>query len=107
VQKKGATLRERVLKIVLVLGGCCFGPQFIPSLAVYWIRTFGNGRDYDDGLLCRLGISMPIVVRNPSAHRSLIAFAAWPSFADAVVMSLLGFEETCGAVVNPGIPVTM
>lgn len=38
------------------------------------------------------GIFPLIAVRNPSAHRSLIAFTAWPSFAHAVVMSRLGLE---------------
>jgi hypothetical protein len=32
-------------------------------------------------------------VRNPSAHRSLIAFTAWSSFAHAVVMSAIGFQR--------------
>jgi hypothetical protein len=31
-------------------------------------------------------------VRNPSAHRSLIAFTAWSSFAHAVVMSAIGLQ---------------
>ncbi len=39
-----------------------------------------------------LGIFLLIAVRNPSAHRSLIAFAAWSSFAHAVAMSILGLE---------------
>ena len=39
-----------------------------------------------------LGIFLLIAVRNPSAHRSLIAFAAWSSFAHAAVMSILGLE---------------
>jgi len=44
------------------------------------------------GLYFTLGIFLLMAVRNPSAHRSLIAFAAWSSFAHAVVMSVLGFE---------------
>jgi hypothetical protein len=44
------------------------------------------------GLYFALGIFLLIAVRNPSAHRSLIAFAAWSSFAHAVVMSPLGLE---------------
>lgn len=44
------------------------------------------------GLYFALGIFLLIAVRNPSAHRSLIAFAAWSSFAHAVVMSVLGLE---------------
>ena len=39
-----------------------------------------------------LGLFLLIAVRNPSAHRSLIAFAAWSSFAHAVAMSILGLE---------------
>jgi hypothetical protein len=39
-----------------------------------------------------LGVFLLIAARNPGAHRSLIAFAAWSSFAHAVVMSALGFE---------------
>jgi hypothetical protein len=39
-----------------------------------------------------LGIFLLIAVRNPAAHRSLIAFAAWSSFAHAVTMSIQGLE---------------
>jgi len=39
------------------------------------------------GLYCTLGIFLLIADGNSSAHRSLIAFAAWSSFAHAVVMS--------------------
>ncbi|PYX45273.1 MAG: hypothetical protein DMG79_19625 [Acidobacteria bacterium] len=39
-----------------------------------------------------LGIFLLIAVRNPSAHRSVIAFAAWSSFAHAVTMSIQGLE---------------
>jgi len=35
-------------------------------------------------LYVALGIFMLIAVRSPSEHRSLIAFAAWSSFAHAV-----------------------
>jgi hypothetical protein len=43
-------------------------------------------------LYVALGIFLLIAVRNPSAHRSLIAFAAWSSSAHAVAMSILGLE---------------
>ena len=43
-------------------------------------------------LYVALGIFLLIAVRNPSANRSLIAFAAWSSFAHAVAMSILGLE---------------
>lgn len=40
-------------------------------------------------LYATLGVFLLLAVRNPSAHRNLIAFAAWSSFAHATVMSLL------------------
>jgi hypothetical protein len=43
-------------------------------------------------LYVTLGVFLLIAVRNPSAHRSVIAFAAWSSFAHAVAMSILGLE---------------
>ena len=39
-----------------------------------------------------LGIFLLVTVRNTSAHRSLIAFTAWSSFAHAVTMSIQGLE---------------
>jgi ABC-type sugar transport system permease subunit len=42
-------------------------------------------------LFVTLGIFLLIAVHNPSAHRNLIAFAAWSSFAHSVVMSVLVF----------------
>jgi len=40
-------------------------------------------------LYATLGVFLLLAARNPSAHRSLIAFTAWSSFAHAAVMSLL------------------
>lgn len=37
-------------------------------------------------LYVTLGVFLLAAVRNPSAHRSLIAFTAWSSFAHAAVM---------------------
>jgi len=39
-----------------------------------------------------LGIFLLMAVRNPSANRSLIAFAAWSSFAHGAVMAVLAFQ---------------
>jgi ABC-type Fe3+-siderophore transport system permease subunit len=39
-----------------------------------------------------LGVFLIIAVRNPSAHTSLIGFAAWSSFAHAATMSSLGLK---------------
>jgi hypothetical protein len=45
-------------------------------------------------LYATLGVFLLLAARNPSAHRSLIAFTAWSSFAHASVMAVqayLGF----------------
>jgi ABC-type Fe3+-siderophore transport system permease subunit len=44
-------------------------------------------------LYVTLGILLLVAARNPSANRSLIAFAAWSSFAHAIVMTILAFQN--------------
>jgi len=49
-------------------------------------------------------------LRNPSAHRSLIAFAVWSSFAHPAIMSALGFEiasQRVGLVVASAVLVVI
>lgn len=85
--------RESVLKVVLLLAGLLFSAALYPL-----IGGLMHPADSDTGdtmmmsLYFALGIFLLIAVRNPSAHRSLIAFAAWSSFAHAVTMSTQGFE---------------
>jgi hypothetical protein len=86
-------IRERALKAVLVLVGLLFCAAILPAIG--GLRDPGNSDTGDTmmmGLYFTLGIFLLLAVRNPSAHRSLIAFAAWSSFAHAAVMSTLGFE---------------
>lgn len=52
--------------------------------------TLRNWRYDDDGPLFHARYFSTHRGTNPSAHRSLIAFAAWSSFAHAVVMSAPG-----------------
>ncbi|HYL86735.1 MAG TPA: DUF6632 domain-containing protein [Candidatus Angelobacter sp.] len=83
-------IRERALKAVLVLVGLLFLAGVYPIAVDLWQ---GNPADTGDdmmmGLYVTLGVFLFLAVRNPAAHRSLIAFAAWSSFAHAVVMSAL------------------
>ena len=86
-------LRERALKIVLVVVGLFFWAAIYPAIGGLLDPAHSDtGDTVMMGLYVALGIFLLIAVRNPSAHRSLIAFAAWSSFAHAVVMSVLGFE---------------
>ena len=85
--------RGRALKVVLVLIGLLFCAGVYPL-----IGGLLHPADSDTGdtmmmsLYFTLGIFLLIAVRNPSAHRSLIAFAAWSCFAHAVTMSIQGLE---------------
>jgi hypothetical protein len=85
--------RERLLKVVLMLVGLLLTASAYPL-----IGSLLHPSDSDTGdtmmfsLYAALGIFLLIAVRNPRAHRSLIAFAAWSSFAHAVAMSVLALE---------------
>src|SRR5437764_12658104 len=85
--------RERVLKVVLVLVGLLFSAGVYPLIgSLLHPADSDNGDTMMLSLYVALGVFLLISVRNPSAHRSLIAFAAWSSFAHAVAMSILGLE---------------
>jgi uncharacterized membrane protein YoaK (UPF0700 family) len=82
--------RERVLKVVLVLVGLLFSAGIYPLTMSLWKM---NKSDYGDDMMLSLyftlGIFLLMAVRNPSANRSLIGFAAWSSFAHGAVMAVL------------------
>ncbi len=82
--------RERALKVVLVLVGLLFSAGIYPLTMSLWKM---NESDYGDDMMLSLyvalGIFLLLAVRNPSANRSLIAFAAWSSFAHGAVMAVL------------------
>jgi len=82
--------RERALKVVLVLVGLLFSAGIYPLTMSLWKM---NKSDYGDDMMLSLyftlGIFLLMAVRNPSANRSLIGFAAWSSFAHGAVMAVL------------------
>jgi hypothetical protein len=82
--------RERALQVALVLVGLFFVAAVYPTVGgVLHSDQSDTGDTMMMGLYATLGVFLLLAVRNPSAHRSLIAFAAWSSLAHAVVMSLL------------------
>jgi hypothetical protein len=78
-----AMMRERALKGVLVLVGLLFMAGIYPLMMFF--RTEA-ALAMMLSLYVTLGIFLLTAVRNPSAHRSLIAFTAWSSLAHAAVM---------------------
>jgi len=104
--------RERALKIVLVLVGSLFTAAIYPAVMPLW--HFSPSDDTGDTMMMSLyftlGVFLLLAVRKPSAHRSLIAFAAWSSFAHAVVMSILGFHipsEKVGFLIGSAVLVVI
>src|SRR6267154_577088 len=104
-------VRERAMKIVLVLVGLLFSAAIYPVMGGLLDPAHSDtGDTMMMGLYAALGVFLLIAVRNPSAHRSLIAFAAWSSFAHAVVMSVLGFHipsERVGFLIGSAILVVI
>jgi hypothetical protein len=83
--------RERILKVVLVVVGLLFCAAVYPLMLM---AKQDPALAMMMSLYATLGVFLLLASRNPSAHRSLIAFAAWSSFAHASVMAVqayLGF----------------
>lgn len=79
--------RERAPKVVLVLVGLLFCAAVYPLILV---AKEGPATAMMMSLYATLGVFLLVASRNPSAHRSLIAFTAWSSFAHAAVMGVQG-----------------
>ncbi len=94
-------IRERALKVVLVVVGLLFsaGGAYLLVRPPFRDETFRMMLS----LYVTLGVFLLLTLRNPSAHRSLIAFTAWSSLAHAGVMAvqvycnLIGREELVGS----------
>jgi hypothetical protein len=100
--------RERALKIVMILVGLLFVASIYP-IAMFLLHPT-PADDTGDAMMLSLyftlGVFLLLAVRAPSAHRSLIAFTAWSSFAHAIVMSLLGLHlpsERNGFLIGSGV----
>jgi len=77
--------RERVLKVVLVVLGLLFCAAVYPLILM---AKQDPALAMMMSLYATLGVFLLLASRNPPAHRSLIAFAAWSSFAHASVMAV-------------------
>ena len=84
--------REVAMRIVLVVVGLFFLAAVIPVYSGIRGADPNTGDTMQMALNATLGVFLLLAVRNPSAHRSLIGFAAWSSFAHAFTMGSLGLE---------------
>ena len=104
--------RERALKVVMVLAGLLFVAAIYPVAMALWHPSPSDdtGDTMMMSLYFTLGVFLLVAARKPPAHRSLIAFAAWSSFAHAVVMTILGFHipsEKVGFLIGSAVLVVI
>ena len=91
--------RERALKIVLVLVGLIFLFGVYPLMMFLWSsgwRWQPNQPEYEQmilGVYATLGVFLLLASRNPSEHRSLIAFTAWSSLVHAGIMTVQALQH--------------
>lgn len=91
--------REGALKVVLVLVGLIFLFAVYPLMMYLWSsgwRWQPNQPEYEQmilGVYATLGIFLLLASRNPSDHRSLIAFTAWSSLVHAAIMAVQAFRD--------------
>src|SRR5947199_10433634 len=88
--------RERALQVVLVVLGVLTAVANIYPLVTSFLAglrpTGGTTAPMFYTILATLGLFLVLAARNPSAYRSLIAFAVWSSFAHAAVMVLMAIQ---------------
>ena len=100
--------RERAVKVVLVLVGLLFTATIYPLVMTVRDGWQANKEDATPMMLSlyvTLGIFLLLAARNPSANRSVIAFAAWSSFAHAAVMAVMSIylvNERMGLLMAAG-----
>ena len=82
-------IRERTLKVILVLVGVLFLALIYPLVTI----NEDEALQMMLSLYVTLGVFLLIAARNPSAHRSLIAFTAWSSVAHAAVMAAQALRD--------------
>jgi peptidoglycan/LPS O-acetylase OafA/YrhL len=105
-------IRERALKVVMVVVGLLFVAAIYPIAMSLWHPSPSNdtGDTMMMSLYFTLGVFLLVAARKPSAHRSLIAFTAWSSFAHAIVMTILGFQmpsERVGFLIGSAVLVVI
>ena len=96
--------RQRALKVVLVLVGLLFSAVMVPMVIMVRIVLQPHNesalpivlKTADEAMMlslyATLGIFLLLAARAPSPHRSVIAFAAWSSFAHAAVMAVMSIQ---------------
>ena len=88
--------RERALQVVLVVLGLLIVVANVYPLVTSFVAglrpTAGTTAPMFWTIYATLGVFLMLAARNPSAHRSLIAYAIWSSVAHTAVMALMAMQ---------------
>ena len=88
-----ASSRERVRTIVLgLLGLVFFAAAIVPVVGSILHAPRCTAGPMLNAVLATLGVFVFLAARNPPAHRSLILFVVWSSFAHAAIMLVTSFQ---------------
>ena len=93
-------VKQNALRVMLVIVGLLFTATIYP-LVLFFSKEPALSMMLS--LYVTLGILLLLAVRNPSEHRSLIAFTAWSSLAHAGVMGLQAYKHVVGHEEVPGV----
>lgn len=87
---------KRAQQVVLVVLGLLIFVTHIYPLVTYFLAgprpTGGTTAPMFWTVLAVLGVFLVLAARNPSAYRSLIAYAAWSSAVHTAVMALMAMQ---------------
>ena len=86
--------RERALKVVLIVVGLLFVAMAYPLVAM----RLDEALQMMLSVYVTLGVFLLLAARKPAAYRSVIAFAAWSSFAHAAVMVVQAYYDVAERV---------
>jgi len=85
--------RARTRTVALaVLGLVFFATAIVPVVASIVHPPRCTSGPMLNAVLATLGVFLFLAARNPPAHRSLILFAVWSSFAHAAIMLVTSFQ---------------
>jgi len=87
--------REGTLKALLVFLGLLFSATVYPLILFLWQAP---SLAMMLGLYVTLGVFLLLAARDPSAHRSLLAFTAWSSFAHGDDRAIASYARRADAL---------
>ena len=88
--------RDRAQQVVLVVLGLGTIVTNVYALVTFFLAGLrpneGTAAPMFWTILAMLGVFLVLAARNPSAYRSLIAYAAWSSVAHTAIMALMAMQ---------------